>query len=240
MPGRGSAIARARMAADDRAAGRARRRPGARLHLRAPAGRSRRRQAPIDVLGGAPRPGGAPARAAARRIEPPPDHHRGVPAGRVRPEDFSPATTSSSGQRASRSRPAGSSTRRRQLPAERGRGDRRQEPPTTRAGSWRSVTVTEAMASWPRGLRRRPPPRRRGPRLRTCGDVHDTEESRSTVRPVRGPSDPADEAIVLALRCPAAAPGRARVAFGPDADPALAEASPRPAVTAEHRRSALA
>jgi hypothetical protein len=59
-----------------------------------------------------------------------------------------------------------------------------------------------------------------------CGEVHDTKEADvEHVRRFEGQSDPADEAIVLALRCPRCGAGGVLVSsYGPDADPALAEA----------------
>ena len=60
----------------------------------------------------------------------------------------------------------------------------------------------------------------------TCGAVHPTESVEvDRVLRFEGPSDPADEAIVLGLRCPeCGAKGSMVSAFGPDADPDLAEA----------------
>jgi len=60
----------------------------------------------------------------------------------------------------------------------------------------------------------------------TCGAVHPTESIEvDRVLRFEGPSDPADEAIVLGLRCPeCGAKGSMVSAFGPDADPDLAEA----------------
>ena len=61
---------------------------------------------------------------------------------------------------------------------------------------------------------------------RSCGTSHpaDLVEVDRVFR-FEGPSDPADEAIVLGLRCPACgARGSLVSAFGPDADPALAQA----------------
>jgi hypothetical protein len=71
----------------------------------------------------------------------------------------------------------------------------------------------------------------------SCGASHrtDTVEVDRVFR-FEGPSDPADEAIVLALRCPACGTKGALVsAFGPDADPALAEAFVYLAGRARHR-----
>jgi hypothetical protein len=63
-------------------------------------------------------------------------------------------------------------------------------------------------------------------RCRQCGEAHDTHEVEvEHVRRFEGPSDPADEAIILALRCPRCGAGGLLVSpYGPDADPALAEA----------------
>lgn len=60
----------------------------------------------------------------------------------------------------------------------------------------------------------------------TCGAVHPTDRVEvDRVLRFEGPSDPADEAIVLGLRCPeCGAKGSMVSAFGPDADPDLAEA----------------
>ena len=60
----------------------------------------------------------------------------------------------------------------------------------------------------------------------SCGTTHPTDLVEvDRVFRFEGPSDPADEAIVLGLRCPACgARGSLVSAFGPDADPALAEA----------------
>jgi hypothetical protein len=59
-----------------------------------------------------------------------------------------------------------------------------------------------------------------------CGTTHPTNDIEvDRVFRFEGPSDPADEAIVLGLRCPrCGAKGAIVSAFGPDADPALAEA----------------
>jgi hypothetical protein len=60
----------------------------------------------------------------------------------------------------------------------------------------------------------------------SCGTTHPTDLVEvDRVFRFEGPSDPADEAIVLGLRCPACgARGSLVSAFGPDADPALAQA----------------
>jgi hypothetical protein len=60
----------------------------------------------------------------------------------------------------------------------------------------------------------------------SCGTDHPTDLVEvDRVFRFEGPSDPADEAIVLGLRCPACgAKGSLVSAFGPDADPALADA----------------
>jgi hypothetical protein len=60
----------------------------------------------------------------------------------------------------------------------------------------------------------------------SCGTQHPTDLVEvDRVFRFEGPSDPADEAIVLGLRCPACgAKGSLVSAFGPDADPALADA----------------
>jgi hypothetical protein len=71
----------------------------------------------------------------------------------------------------------------------------------------------------------------------SCGTSHasDTIEVDRVFR-FEGPSDPGDEAIVLALRCPACGTKGALVsAFGPDADPELAEAFVYLASRARHR-----
>jgi hypothetical protein len=71
----------------------------------------------------------------------------------------------------------------------------------------------------------------------SCGASHATDivEVDRVLR-FEGPSDPADEAIVLALRCPACGARGALVsAFGPDADPELAEAFAYLASRARHR-----
>jgi hypothetical protein len=71
----------------------------------------------------------------------------------------------------------------------------------------------------------------------SCGTSHapDTIEVDRVFR-FEGPSDPADEAIVLALRCPACGTKGSLVsAFGPDADPDLAEAFVYLASRARHR-----
>lgn len=59
-----------------------------------------------------------------------------------------------------------------------------------------------------------------------CGTTHPTDLVEvDRVFRFEGPSDPADEAIVLGLRCPACGTKGSLVsAFGPDADPALANA----------------
>lgn len=69
-----------------------------------------------------------------------------------------------------------------------------------------------------------------------CGTVHATGEAEvERVFRFEGPSDPGDEAIVLALRCPrCGARGSLVSAFGPDADPALAEAFTYLAARARH------
>lgn len=60
----------------------------------------------------------------------------------------------------------------------------------------------------------------------SCGTNHPTDLVEvDRVFRFEGPSDPADEAIVLGLRCPACgAKGSLVSAFGPDAEPALADA----------------
>lgn len=60
----------------------------------------------------------------------------------------------------------------------------------------------------------------------SCGTTHPTDLVEvDRVFRFEGPSDPADEAIVLGLRCPACgARGSLVSAYGPDADPALADA----------------
>lgn len=59
-----------------------------------------------------------------------------------------------------------------------------------------------------------------------CGRAHPTADAVvEQVRRFEGPSDPADEAILLGLRCPhCGAMGLLVSSYGPDADPALAEA----------------
>jgi hypothetical protein len=72
---------------------------------------------------------------------------------------------------------------------------------------------------------------------RACGGTHPTAVIEvDRVLRFEGPSDPADEAIVLALRCPhCGARGALVSAFGPDADPALAGAFVYLASRARHR-----
>jgi hypothetical protein len=70
-----------------------------------------------------------------------------------------------------------------------------------------------------------------------CGTSHPTNivEVDRVLR-FEGPSDPGDEAIVLALRCPACGTKGSLVsAFGPDADPELAEAFVYLSSRARHR-----
>jgi hypothetical protein len=69
-----------------------------------------------------------------------------------------------------------------------------------------------------------------------CGTEHPTDLVLvDRVFRFEGPSDPADEAIVLGLRCPACgARGSLVSAFGPDADPDLAQAFVYLASRAEH------
>lgn len=69
-----------------------------------------------------------------------------------------------------------------------------------------------------------------------CGQTHDTKAAEvEQVRRFEGPSDPADEAIVLGLRCPHCGAGGVLVsAYGPDADPSLAEAFTYLASRARH------
>jgi hypothetical protein len=58
-----------------------------------------------------------------------------------------------------------------------------------------------------------------------CGDVHELDHAviEHQFR-FEGPSDPGDEAIVLGVRCPACdVRGVVVSAFGPDADPGLAD-----------------
>ena len=70
----------------------------------------------------------------------------------------------------------------------------------------------------------------------SCGTSHPTDLVEvDRVFRFEGPSDPADEAIVLGLRCPACgARGSLVSAFGPDADPALASAFTYLAARAGH------
>lgn len=70
-----------------------------------------------------------------------------------------------------------------------------------------------------------------------CAAVHDPAAVEvDRVLRFEGPSDPADEAIVLALRCPeCGTKGSLVSAFGPDADPRLAEAFVYLASKARHR-----
>jgi hypothetical protein len=72
---------------------------------------------------------------------------------------------------------------------------------------------------------------------RRCGTSHATEAAEvERVLRFEGPSDPADEAIVLGLRCPeCGAKGSLVSAFGPDADPELAQAFVYLASKARHR-----
>ena len=69
-----------------------------------------------------------------------------------------------------------------------------------------------------------------------CGSVHPTTDADvERVYRFEGASDPGDEAIVLGLRCPrCGARGSVVSAFGPDADPALAEAFTYLAAKARH------
>ena len=71
----------------------------------------------------------------------------------------------------------------------------------------------------------------------SCGSRHPTKVIEvDRVLRFEGPSDPADEAIVLGLRCPrCGAKGALVSAFGPDADPELAEAFVYLASRARHR-----
>jgi hypothetical protein len=59
----------------------------------------------------------------------------------------------------------------------------------------------------------------------SCGDVHElTHAVIEQQFRFEGPSDPGDEAIVLGVRCPACdLRGVVVSAFGPDADPGLAD-----------------
>jgi hypothetical protein len=61
---------------------------------------------------------------------------------------------------------------------------------------------------------------------RRCGEAHGTDAADvEQVRRYEGQSDPGDEAILLGLRCPhCGAQGSIVSSYGPDADPALAEA----------------
>ncbi len=70
-----------------------------------------------------------------------------------------------------------------------------------------------------------------------CGEAHDTTAVEvDVVLRFEGPSDPADEAMVLGLRCPnCGAKGALVSAFGPDADPELADAFVYLASRARHR-----
>lgn len=70
-----------------------------------------------------------------------------------------------------------------------------------------------------------------------CDAIHDPAAVEvDRVLRFEGPSDPADEAIVLALRCPECDTlGSLVSAFGPDADPRLAEAFVYLASKARHR-----
>lgn len=63
-------------------------------------------------------------------------------------------------------------------------------------------------------------------RCSRCGETHPSQDADvEQVRRFEGQSDPADEAIVLALRCPHCGAGGVLVSpYGPDADPSLAEA----------------
>jgi hypothetical protein len=71
---------------------------------------------------------------------------------------------------------------------------------------------------------------------RRCGDTHRSEDADvEHVRRFEGQSDPGDEAIVLALRCPHCGAGGILVSpYGPDADPSLAEAFTYLAARAGH------
>lgn len=61
---------------------------------------------------------------------------------------------------------------------------------------------------------------------RRCGETHPTDAAEvDQVRRYEGQSDPGDEAILIGLRCPhCGAQGSIVSSYGPDADPALAEA----------------
>ena len=69
-----------------------------------------------------------------------------------------------------------------------------------------------------------------------CGTTHPADAAVvERVLRFEGPSDPADEAIVLGLRCPhCGAQGSLVSAFGPDADPELAQAFVYLAAKARH------
>ena len=73
-------------------------------------------------------------------------------------------------------------------------------------------------------------------RCSRCGTLHATDDAEvDRVYRFEGASDPGDEAIVLGLRCPrCGARGTVVSAFGPDADPALAEAFTYLAAKARH------
>jgi hypothetical protein len=114
-----------------------------------------------------------------------------------------------------------------------GSGPRRvpppEEPPTTRARLLADSvsTVTDAVALLDReGYGDDLHLDDDGLDCRSCGTTHPTDLVEvDRVFRFEGPSDPADEAIVLGLRCPACgARGSLVSAFGPDADPALAQA----------------
>jgi hypothetical protein len=104
-----------------------------------------------------------------------------------------------------------------------------EEPPTTRAKLLADSvsTVTDAVALLAReGYGDDLHLDGEGLDCRACGTTHPTDLVEvDRVFRFEGPSDPADEAIVLGLRCPACgARGSLVSAFGPDADPALAHA----------------
>ncbi len=113
-----------------------------------------------------------------------------------------------------------------------------------RSGTARSPSAVTSLAA--EGLRRRPAPRRpvRCTATSAGRPTRPTPPWWSGCCGSREPSDPADEAIVLGSRCRAPrGAGLAGVgAFGPDADPDLAQAFVYLAAKARHtwRRAVLA
>jgi hypothetical protein len=168
----------------------------------------------------------------ATTVEPPPITKKAAKLG-IRPEDLTPSDDIlvrmqraweqgiSLEELDAREAASGSGPRPVPPPAE--------EPPTTRARLLADSvsTVTDAVALLGReGYGDDLHLDGEGLDCRSCGTSHpaDLVEVDRVFR-FEGPSDPADEAIVLGLHCPACgARGSLVSAFGPDADPALADA----------------